>query len=412
MTISIIGLGLCPTDLTQRHLDLIEKAEVLAGGRRHLAYFPDFSGKKIEIAKDLAGLASSLRQLLADNAAIVVLASGDPLFYGIGAFLCREFKADEIDVYPNISAVAAAFARLRLPWQDARIISCHGRSLDKSRISEFASADKLAVMTGPTAPPDKIYEQLSENKITGFDICVMERLGAPEESLRWFAPGQKVVGPFAEPNLMILLRQAAGDQTPEEPTAPPVVRPGLPDELFDYEAGLITKSEIRAVTLAKLRLPANGIVWDLGAGSGAVAIEAAALMPAGKIFAVEKKQDRLAHIQANCDRFRVANVVIHPGVLPDALGALPDPDRIFIGGGGAALSAIMEKSAARLRPGGIMVVNTVLLTSMSQCLSTFEQLGFEAEITQIQINRDHAMPHGRMLQGGNLVWIIKGVKHD
>ncbi|PID74144.1 MAG: bifunctional cobalt-precorrin-7 (C(5))-methyltransferase/cobalt-precorrin-6B (C(15))-methyltransferase [Desulfobacterales bacterium] len=402
MTVSIIGLGMSPEDLTARHLSLIQAADVLAGGIRHLAYFPDFAGERIEISKKLKEATARIRDRAESGKRVVVLASGDPLFFGIGAWLCRELPSGAVRVYPNISSVAAAFSRLRLSWHDARVISLHGRPLTGHALADFHEYDTLAVLTDRENTPARIIRRLTENGIAGFAVCVLSRLGEPDESVQWYAPGEAIDENTPDPNLMVFVREKTASR--------PRLYPGMPDAAFVHERGLITKPEARAVTLSKLMLHPGAVFWDLGAGSGSVSVEASLFIRSGTIHAVEQHSGRIRQIRKNRDRFGVAGMKIHHGDILSVMDRLPDPDRIFIGGGGKDLPAIIRKSGARLPDGGVMVINTVLLDSLSAGLGELENAGWETEIVQMQISRGHDMPWSRMLKAQNPLWIIRAEK--
>jgi precorrin-6Y C5,15-methyltransferase (decarboxylating) len=184
----------------------------------------------------------------------------------------------------------------------------------------------------------------------------------------------------------------------------------MPDGCYAHQEGMITKSEVRAVTLSKLKLSASHIVWDLGAGSGSISIEASLFVKRGRIFAVDKSSQRIAQIRKNKARFNIKNLEIIQSVLPEGLADLPAPDRIFIGGGGKDLTKIIEAAAARLKPNGIIVINTVLIPNLQIANQTLHRLGFQTNIVQVQINRGSAMPWGERLDAQNPVWIISGIR--
>ena len=185
---------------------------------------------------------------------------------------------------------------------------------------------------------------------------------------------------------------------------------GAPDDWYTHRRGLITKAEVRAVTLSKLRLADGQILWDLGAGSGSVAIEASTFIKAGRIYAVEKDAQRIRQIEMNRDRFGVRNLQIVQATLPDGLENLPEPDRIFIGGGGKRLGAIIRAAAARLTARGIMVSNTVLIKNLDVAVETLKQYDLNTELIQVQISRGREMPWDQRLEAQNPVWIVTGSK--
>ena len=173
---------------------------------------------------------------------------------------------------------------------------------------------------------------------------------------------------------------------------------------------MITKAEVRAVVLSKLSLQSDHIFWDLGAGSGAVSIEASLFVKTGKIFAFEKNPQRIEHIRINRERFNVKNMEIVCETLPQGLSTYPQPDRIFIGGGGKMLCDILLASSALLKAGGVVVVNTVLFETVEGVRKTLKQLNHDWEIVQVQVNRGREMPWGERLEAQNPVWIIAGTK--
>jgi precorrin-6B C5,15-methyltransferase / cobalt-precorrin-6B C5,C15-methyltransferase len=167
---------------------------------------------------------------------------------------------------------------------------------------------------------------------------------------------------------------------------------------------------VRAVALSKLRLSPGQVLWDLGAGSGSVAIEASLLLGKGRIVAVEQRSERIDQIKANARRFAVRNLSVVQAVLPAGLARLPKPDRIFIGGGGKNLPAIISEAARHLKPDGIVVINTVLLQNVHDAAAALRRLGFATEMVQLQIHRSRPMPWSERLETLNPVWIITGVR--
>ena len=393
----VIGMGLSSGDLTAAHLDLIRSADILMGGRRHLVDFESLAVQKEVITGRIDDAIAFIRQHI-DRRRIVVLASGDPLFFGIGARISSEFGADRVTIWPNVTSVAAAFARINLPWSESRIVSLHGRDRKWTILAALKEGVPVAVLTDHHHTPDWLAGWLRDRGVFDVNLAVFEQLGMPDEVFGWYGLGQAIERRFARPNVVIL--------KPDQVQAKPWL--GMDDDLFDREKGLITKSEVRAVALSKLALGPGQTLWDLGAGSGSVGIEAAALLGAGRIVAVEQKPSRVAQIRANARRLGVFNLDVVQAQLPDGLDGLPRPDRIFVGGGGKRLPAVISAAAGYLPPDGIMVVNTVLLANLTAAIDALEAAGFEPGITQVQISNSKPMPWSRRFEPQSPVWIITG----
>lgn len=405
--VTVIGLGLSPKDLTAEHLSLIEGADVLVGGKRHLAYFPDVRAEKKAITRNIPEVIEFIRDRMAREK-VVVLASGDPLFYGIGSLIITAFGAARVRILPNITAIGAAFSAIGMAWSDARLISLHGRRDEAALLAALAGHDKIGLLTDTVHTPAWLADFMIARGFGDFDMCVLEKLGADDETAAWYPLDEAAGKDFRSPNVVILHRTR-----PERPEPPLPVYPGMPEAAFVHESGLITKAEVRAVTLSKLRLSAPDLVmWDLGAGSGSVSVEAGLYIRTGRIVAVEQHPRRIAQIRANRDRFGINRMEIVHLVMPEGLDRLPAPDRVFIGGGGKNLGRIIEAAAGRLRPGGVMVANTVLIQNIDAALGAFTTLGFETDITQVQISGGKKMPWGDRLQPQNPVWIITGASPD
>lgn len=398
-SVHVIGMGLSPQDLTQAHLDLIHQAQVLVGGKRHLETFRHLPAMQREIAGPISGVLDFIRENM-DDRQVVVLASGDPLFFGIGKTLIDHLGPGKVVIHPNITSMAAAFTRLKLPWQEAAWVSLHGK---KSMTPLNVAMDEktlLCVLTDPANDPAAIA-QMVRNHDASWKMWVLERLGAPDEKIMFLDPALADGENYAQPNVVVLQKKEWGD-----PPGPLCL--GTPDHWFVHEKGLITKAPVRAVTLSMLHLKKNHILWDLGAGSGSVAVEASLFLSRGCIYAVEKNSDRIRQIRANADRFKVENIRIVHAEMPDRLDDLPMPHRVFIGGGGKALPDILEKVGDFLNPGGRVVVNTVLLETLSMATTRLEEMKFKTSVIQIQVSQSRKMPWGQRMEALNPIWIIAG----
>jgi precorrin-6Y C5,15-methyltransferase (decarboxylating) len=401
--VAIIGMGMALEDLTAKHLEIINTADILVGGKRLLNHFKESRARKKVIGKDIDGVVNFVRQEMKKQK-VVVLASGDPLFFGIGKRMVDAIGSNNTLIYPNISSVAAAFARLKEPWDDVPVISLHGRKNERRLLKALEENHKIAVFTDPKNNPAWLAARLLEKQVLNYKICVLEAMGNSLEKINWFTLPQAAGMKFSEPNMVVLKR------SPIEPELKKRIYLGAPDSWYDHDQGLITKSEVRAITLSKLRLATNHILWDLGAGSGSVSMEASLIIKNGKIFAVEKNSERVEHIKNNKKRFGIANLNAIQAELPQGLEKLPRPDRIFIGGGGRQLKSIITAAAQHLKPKGVMVINTVLIPNVEAVRATLEKLNFNTEIIQVQINRSRQMPWAARLEGLNPVWIVTGLR--
>ena len=231
-------------------------------------------------------------------------------------------------------------------------------------------------------------------------------MGSAEERVSWHTPNAIGEKDFHAPNMVILKREL------EAPHKGQTLHLGMPESAYDHEKGLITKTEIRAVSLAHLGLRPRQVLWDLGAGSGAVACEASLLMPGGQIWAVEKNPARIQQIRANRDRWGIANLSVVEAVLPEGLTQLPDPDRVFIGGAGHALAGTIDIVCRRLPQTGVLVVNTVLMDSLHATLRQLRSKGWNTDVVQVQVSRSQPLAESDRLQAMNPVWIIRGHRPD
>ena len=319
---------------------------------------------------------------------VTVLASGDPLFYGIGRKLMELFPEQEIQFHPALSSLQLCFARFGIAWDDAEIVSLHGRDV-ALLAGKLLRPAKVFVFTDPLNSPDRIAERLLQE--CGMLACqnttvhVAENLGSLSEQLFKGSVEETVTRAFQDPNVMILL-------TPE--TSSSVSYPfGLTEENIVHSRGLITKNEVRATVIHSLSLPKSGVLWDVGAGSGAVGLECARLFPALHVAAVEKKEEQWQNVEANRKKFRAWNLQLIKGAAPEALKELPDPDRIFIVGSGGNLEKILEDCAERLLPGGRIVVNAVISKTAELAPKVLYSQGFQVEIKTVSVGRKN-YPHG------------------
>ena len=405
--INVIGIGQGKKNLTPTHLALIQAADLLVGGRRHLEIFADHGGKTLVITGAIEHVIDQIKEEMLDKK-IVVLASGDPLFYGIGSTLSRHIDKKYLLIHTNISSVAAAFAAIGEPWHDAKIISLHGKACQEYPFSSLAGETKIAFLTDQTMDPVFIASMLINRELDGFRFCVLENLGdEKKEKISWFDDYSRVAAhKFDHPNIVVLLKT---DNLRENVS--PETHIGMDDAMYRHSKGLITKSEIRSITLSKLELVRKDhILWDIGSGSGSVAIEASFHIPWGQVFTVEKNRERIGDIIHNIQMFNQSNIKILNLDFPKGSDQLTDPDRIFIGGGGSHLEQIMNTCCLRLKQQGTIVINTILIQNMETAIRVLKQNGFSPEMVHIQVSRSKPMPYGDRLEPLNPVWIISGRK--
>jgi precorrin-6Y C5,15-methyltransferase (decarboxylating) len=397
--VQVVGLGMSPADLTPKAEEIIREAQVLVGGRRLLDYFPEHRSMKIPLGKDPEG---TLRQLpaLAETKRVVVLASGDPNFYGVGPLVARVLGAEHVVIHPNLTAVQTACARLQMPWQDVTVISLHGRDWEPLTAA-LGKPGPLLIYTDPVHAPGEIARFLLARGLSQARFCILEDLGQDTERITWMSLAEAREREFSPLNLVVVAPEP-GEAWPVRPQ----LHLGLPEAALVHQAGLITKAEVRVVALAKLRLAPGQVLWDVGAGCGSVGLEASLLIPGGKIFAVERHPERAAQIAANRDTFGVHNLDVVCAPAPLCLAKLPDPHRVFVGGGGPEVAAILREAVARLQPEGRVVVTAALLETLDAAQTALNEAGWEVEVVQIQVSRSYDLAGGTALQALNPVWVI------
>ncbi len=400
--VQVVGLGMSPEDLTPRARALIDQAQVLVGGTRLLEHFPAHPGRKIALGKNPEAALLEIRDL-AETKHVVVLASGDPNFYGIGPLAVKVWGEANVVIHPNITTVQAAAARLKIAWQDAVVVSLHGRGWEALESALAGGTRQLMIFTDPVHTPAAIADYLLERGLASARMCVLEDLGQPGECLTWLSPPEARTHRFSTLNLVVVVLQ---DTAAPALVSPPTLQLGLPEEALEHDRGLITKAEVRAVVLAKLALQPGQVLWDIGAGCGSVALEASLLLKGGKIFAIEQNPERARQIEANRDRFRVSRLEVVVGQAPACLVGLPTPQRVFIGGGGRQIGEIIAALLPCLDQGGRVVITATLLETLEQARQVLAQSHWQVDLVHLQVSRAAPLAHGDYLKALNPVWII------
>lgn len=395
----VIGVGgEGPAGLPEATLQRTAAADVLIGGKRLLAHWPDHPGEALPIGAGLAGIVARIRER-GDNEAIVVLVSGDPLFYGIAATLRRELPDDAFEIVPSVTSLQAAFARAGIDWGDAALVSAHARPLAEV-VSWARHAPKLGVLTDAQNAPGAIAQALLDAGLPDCRAVVAENLGMPNERitdarLRGL-PGQD----FGPLNVLLLVQDANWHPAPS--FAP------RSEDAYHHHRELITKRDVRALALARLALRETDTVWDIGAGSGAVSVEMAELAWRGQVFAVERDPKNLRHIRDNRRQYGTLNVEIVPGAAPEALAGLPAPDAVFIGGSGGRMAAILAHIAGVVSPGCRVVACLVTLNTLTATYDAMRGLGWKPALTQISVAHARPIAEHVRLAPENPVFILSG----
>ncbi len=399
--VTVIGIGDdgCAS-LTSRGANAVAAAHVLVGGERNLAFFPQFKGERVAIKGALEPLLDRIAALSEDHQ-VCVLASGDPLFFGIGLRVAARVGAEHVAFLPAPSAMQWAFARTGISWDDATFVSAHGRSAE-GFVNRVRSAAKVAVMTDAESSPAALATRLLEYGDTSWTAWVCEKLGNPDERVRSFELGALSKAHDIDAlNVLLLVRTAAW----RAPTSIPY----LHEDAFAKRMpknGLITKREVRLLSLGALGLRPDSVVWDIGAGSGSVSIEAALLAPRGRIYAIEIDPEGVAICRDNARTHGTDNVRVIEGRAPDALAPLERPDAVFVGGSKGSMQAIVDASLAALRPGGRLVVNAVTLENVAEAYAALRSRSLDPEVTLVQISRGVPLARYQRYEALNPIHIL------
>ena len=403
--------------LSQTALDHLQQAQLVIGGQRTLQLFAaqiDPTAEQRDLSGALSQVPEWIRSAQAADQRVVVLATGDPLCHGIAAYLASRLCIEALDVLPNVSTLQLACARLGLPWQDMKFASVHSKDAGEwveesgpahglyALLRDIRQNDRLAILTSPFNTPDRIARMLvAEGLADDFEMAVAERLcQADERVVSGLSVQSAAQVPFADPNVLLLWRRTVREL--------PVLL-GLPDASYQQrypEKGLITKNEVRVVSLARMQLRANSVVWDIGAGSGSVGLEAARLCSQGHVYAIEKNVDDSAIVRSNRKNLGLSNHTLVHGKAPDGLQHWPDPDAVFIGGSGGELAELIRLIMQRLTPQGWLVMNFVTLENLSVAVDTIKALGFAWDVLQLQASRSKPILHMNRMAAENPVWLV------
>lgn len=391
-------------------------AEVVIGAGRTLQLVRPYlaaAAESVDMDGQLGQVPGWIAAARAAGRPVVALATGDPLCHGIASWLTSKLGRDGFTILPAVSTLQLAFARFKTPWQDIRIATCHTADAGEwfvgatpehglyKLMRAIALAPRVALFTGPDNNPARLARALiAAGYGAEATLSIACRLLLPDETIHVGLPAVDVANmTFPEPNVVLVERPAGAGQ----PSF------GLDDLAYRQrspEKGLITKQEARALSLAKLRLTPDAVVWDIGAGAGAVGLEAARLAPHGHVWAIEKNAGDAANARANAERFRIGNYTLEEGRAPARLDGWPDPDAVFIGGSGGELAELIRLILGRLKPGGRLVMNFVTLENLATATATLQAGAAGWDVVQLQASRSQPILDMHRMAAQNPVWVV------
>lgn len=407
--INIVGIGDDGLEgLTSSARQLVEQAELLVGPKHALSAAAGARAEKLEIGGDLDAIVKKIEA--ASNKRVVVLTAGDPLFYGTARYLCDRLGKERFEVTPHVSSMQLAFARVKESWDDAYLTSLATQPLELV-VEKARTAAKVGVFTTDAAPPSVVARALLDRKIDYFTAYVCENLGSPDERVTHEELAEIAKLDFSSLNVLILVRK------PDVPDRPPAMVGkrlfGNPDEEFlqsQPKRGLLTPAEVRAIALAMLDIGPTSTVWDVGAGSGSVAIEAAQIASGGRVFAIEMDPEDYALIASNADRFGVRNLTPILGKAPEAWTGIASPDAVFVGGTGRQVRRIVELAFEQLRPGGRLVANVGSIENIAAVREVLQSKAGDAQVLMVNLARGNDQLERLNFESLNPTFLVSAIK--
>lgn len=388
----LVGIGAgTRADMTARASAVLEKADLIAGASRMLELLGEdlrpqcVSYKPAQIRKFL--------DASQDWKTACILLSGDVGFYSGAEGMLRALDGYETELVPGISSLSLLCARLQIPWDRMRILSLHGRK--ENVIAAIRDGRYTFALLGGWEQLNEIADKLRWYGMNSTVLHIGQRLGYPDEKIFHLKPEDL---PVTSPETLLCVIF----ENPEARSGQPVL---LGDEAFIRGKVPMTKSEVRTVSIGKLAMRDRAVLYDIGAGTGSVSIQAALLRPDASVYAIERKEEALSLIEQNKRKFRTDNVTIIPGQAPECLENLPAPDCVFIGGSGGAMKEILQ-AVRRRNPRARIVMNLVTLESIAQADQLLREMGEEAEWVQLGVSRSRVLGRYHLMTAQNPVMIV------
>ena len=407
--IQIIGIGDDGVDgLTEAARQSLAAADVLVGTARCLKIADNSQATLVETGADPQQIVTAIQQHAGQR--MVVLTTGDPLFYGLARYLCDQLGKEQFDVVPHVSSMQLAFARVKESWDEAYLANL--AAVDLARVvGKIRQAEKAGLFTTEEVTPARLASELLKHGVDYFTAYVCENLGSPNERVTQGELSELAEREFGALNVVILIRKAG---VPDRPAALAGQRLfGNPDDMFlqsQPKRGLLTPQEVRTIALSLLDLGTASVVWDVGAGSGSVSIEAARLAYEGSVFAIEMEPQDHQLITENAQRFGVHNVRPTLGQAPDVWSQLPDPDAVFIGGAGRAVASIAEQALQRIKAGGRLVINVNSIDNLAAVLAKLKPVAPDIAVRMINIAETTTQLDALRFESRNPTFLISLVK--
>ena len=409
--VHIIGIGEDGLDgLTESSRKLIAGADLLIGEQESLALVPDTGCARLVVGTSLDEALKEMES--SSQRRIVVLAQGDPLFYGVARYLCDRMDKDRFEVVPHVSTMQLAFARVKESWEEAFLTNLASHGLDHV-LGQVRGAEKVGLFTSEDYPPSEVARALLAEHLDYFTAYVCENLGSPDERVTHGELAELVDQEFAPLNVMILVRKPGVPDRPAELIGRRLF--GNPDDAFlqtKPKRGLLTPAEIRAMALAEMDVGPASVVWDIGAGSGSVAVEAAQIASGGTVYAIEMDPDDHQLIIENAQRFGVGNLVPVLGRAPEAWADLPDPDSIFVDGSGRGICRLLDASYQRLRKGGRLVATMGSIDNLVESHHALNAHAPDVKVWMVNVARGNYQLESIRFESLNPTFLMAVVKPD
>jgi len=400
MKITIIGTGISAADMPEKAQRIIAEADVLIGGKRLLGRFPGIRGEKIHIDRNISRLVPKLKKRFAGKK-VAVLASGDPDFFGIAHLFCRAFNGEDIEIIPNITAFQEAFARIKEPWESARFISVHGRPLTSLDVLIRERGTYVVYCDNENTPARVAHYIIKRNaRLKASKVWIFQNLGEKKEKVLCSKLGG-IVKVKTDSLVMLIIKNDIKEQP---------LPLGIPDEMLIHTNSLITKKDVRLLAVSRLRLQRTSVLWDIGAGSGSLSIEAAHLYPGLEVYAIEKDEKRYKELVKNIRNYSLFTIEPVFASALDIINDLPKPDSVFIGGTGGHLAAILARVKRRIPAGGHVVVNCVTMETLGTVLAFFKKWRWTYEVLSAQHAYLTDKKNPAVFRAENPVCIVEGIK--